>query len=200
MVCLSGAALVRRLYVMCDPLLKGDVCYCSNGTAFRVPPASLPGSHSPGTGKEGRAGPYPSCNLLGKGLHQCLHTVVHEHGGVVEELLIAVLLPLDDEGVGHQPMPVIELVELHRDAIPVLELCPKQQFGVELEAEEVPAEVLDIIFNDNLNGLPWAGGERSSRQLCTRVLLPTCRGSASQQPPPRSSLTTALLRWLGIFQ
>lgn len=97
-------------------------------------------------------------------------------------------------------MPVIELVELHRDAIPVLELCPKQQFGVELEAEEVPAEVLDIIFNDNLNGLPWAGGERSSRQLCTRVLLPTCRGSASQQPPPRSSLTTALLRWLGIFQ
>lgn len=45
MVCLSDAALVRRLYVMCDPLLKGDVCYCSNGTAFRVPPASLPRYH-----------------------------------------------------------------------------------------------------------------------------------------------------------
>lgn len=184
MECLSGAALVKRLYVMCDPLLKGDVCYCGNGTAFRVPPASLPSYHEhPSQGptalalarREGRAGPYPSCNLLGKGLHQRLHTVVHEHGGVVEELLVAVLLPLDDEGVGHQPVPVIELVELHRDAIPILELCPKQQLGVELEAEEVPAEVLDIIFNDNLNGLPWAGGERSSRQLCTRALSPTCR-------------------------
>ena len=130
-----------------------------------VPRASLPGSHSPGTGSKGRAGPYPSCNLLGKGLHQRLHAVVHEHGGVVEELLVAVLFPLDDEGVGHQPVPVIELIELHCDAIPVLELRPKQQLGVELEAQVVPAEVLDIVFNDDLNGLPWAGGERSSRQL-----------------------------------
>lgn len=61
-------------------------------------------------------------------------------------------------------MPVIELVELHRDAIPVLELRPKQQLGVKLEAQVVPAEVLDIVFDDDLNGLPWAGGERSSRQ------------------------------------
>lgn len=51
-------------------------------------------------------------------------------------------------------MPVIELVELHRDAIPVLELRPKQQLGVELEAEEVPTEMLDVVFDDNLNGLP----------------------------------------------
>lgn len=109
---------------------------------------------------EGRAGPYPACNLLGKGLHQCLHAVVHEHGGVVEELLVAVLLSLDDEGVGHQPVPVIELVELHGDAILVLELRPKQELGVELEAQVVPTEVLDIIFNNDLNGLPWAGEKK----------------------------------------
>lgn len=151
--------------VTCDPLPKVAVRHCRNGTAFPVPRASLPESHSPGTGREGRAGPYPSCNLLGKGFHQRLHAVVQEHGGVVEELLVVVLFPLDDEGVGHQPMPVIELVELHRDAIPVLELRPKQQLGVKLEAEEVPTEVLDVVFNDDLNGLPWAGGERSSRQL-----------------------------------
>lgn len=91
----------------------GGLLVCPSGAALGrlgVPP------------EEDRAGLYPSCYLLGEGLHQCLHTVVHEHGGVVEELLVAVLLSLDDEGVGHQPMPVIELVELHRDAIPVLEL------------------------------------------------------------------------------
>lgn len=61
-------------------------------------------------------------------------------------------------------MPVIELVELHRNAIPVLELLPKQQLRVKLEAQVVPTEVLDIVFNDDLNGLPWAEGERSSWQ------------------------------------
>lgn len=136
----------------------------ARGTAFTVPPAPLLESYSPGTGWMGRAGPYPSCNLLGKGFHQCLHTIVQEHGGVVEELLVAVLFLLDDEGVRHQPVPVIELVELHRNAIPVLELLPKQQLRVKLEAQVVPTEVLDIVFNDDLNGLPWAEGERSSWQ------------------------------------
>lgn len=139
---------------------------------------------------EGRAGPYPSCYLLGKGLHQCLHAVVHEHGGVVEELLVAVLLPLDDEGVGHQPVPVIELVELHRDAIPVLELGPKQQLGVELEAQVVPTEVLDVVFNNYLNGLPWAGEKKqlaaAGATSSVPEMLPTSTTAAhpSTHPPP----------------
>lgn len=82
-------------------------------------------------------------------------------------------------------MPVIELVEFHRYAIPVLELCPEQQLGVKLEAQVVPAEVLNIVFNDDLNGLPWLRGRRSGRQqqeipALYPETLPTCYGSTSQ--------------------
>lgn len=135
------------------------------------------GSRSPPWDVLQRAGPHHPRGLLGKGLHQGLHAIVQEHGGVVEKLLVAVLFPLDDEGVWHQPVPVIELVELHRDAIPVLELPPEQQLGVELEAEEVPAEVLHVVFNDDLDGLPWAGGERRRRQLAA--------GAATAPDQPR---------------
>lgn len=135
------------------------------------------GHHSP-TGRTSSTGSYPSCSLPGKGLHQGFYTIVHEHGGVVEELLIAVLLSLDDEGVGHQPVPVVELVELHRNAIPVLELLLEQQLRVKLEAQEVPAEVLDVVLNDNLDGLPWAGGERRKCQWgqCPSTPLPQGTG------------------------
>lgn len=147
------------------------------------------GHRSP-TGCSSSTGPYPSCSLHGKGLCQGLHAIVHEHGGVVEELLVAVLLSLDGEGVGHQRVPVVELVELHRNAIPVLELLLKQQLRVELEVQEVPAEVLDVVLNDDLDGLPWAGGERRKHQRgrppqphCCRALGWVRYSRAVRDPP-----------------
>lgn len=143
----------------------GHLLWVGCGCALTMPWARGPAAPRGTCCREGRAGPYHPRSLLGKGLHQGLHAIVQEHGGVVEKLLVAVRFPLDDEGVRHQPVPVIELVELHRDAIPVLELPPEQQLGVKLEAQEVPAEVLDVVFNDDLDGLPWAGGERRRCQL-----------------------------------
>lgn len=157
------------------------------------------GHRSP-TGCSSSTGPYPSCSLHGKGLRQGLHAIVHKHGGVVEELLVAVLLSLDDEGVGHQRVPVVELVELHRNAIPVLELLLEQQLRVELEVQEVPTEVLDVVLNDDLDGLPWAGGERRKHQPgrppqphCCRA-LGWVRYSRAVRDPPDSVLGT----WWGI--
>lgn len=100
-------------------------------------------------------GPHLPGLLPGEGLHQGLHAVVGQHAGVVDELLVAVPLPADEEVVGHQRVPVVELVELHGDAVLVLELHPEDELGVELQPQVVPAEVLDVVLNDDLDGLPW---------------------------------------------
>lgn len=74
---------------------------------------------------------------------------------VKDELLVAVLLLLDVETVGHQRVPVVQGVELGCDAVLVLETLLEQQLWVKLELEMVAAQVLDIVFDYNLDGLSW---------------------------------------------
>lgn len=49
-------------------------------------------------------------------------------------------------------MPVIQVVELHGDAVAVLELGSEQQFRVKLELQEVATQLLHVLFNDDLDG------------------------------------------------
>lgn len=101
---------------------------------------------------------HPACRLARKGIHQGLDPVVHQHGGVEQKLLVAVVLGAHPEEVGHERMPVVQLVELHGDAVAVLELGPEQQLWVELELQEVAAQLLHVLLYHNLDGLPWDEG------------------------------------------
>lgn len=101
---------------------------------------------------------YPAGALAREGIHQGLDPVVRQHGGVEQELLIAVLLGTHPEGVWHERVPVVQLVELHGDAVAVLELGAKQQLRVELQLQEVATQLLHILLNHNLDGLPWDRG------------------------------------------
>ena len=53
---------------------------------------------------------------------------------------------------------MVQLVELHGDAVAVLELGPEQQLWVELEPQEVAAQLLHVLLYHNLDGLPWGEG------------------------------------------
>lgn len=101
---------------------------------------------------------YPASALAREGVHQGLDPIVHEHGGVEQELLVAVVLGAHLEGVGHERVPVVELVELHGDTVAILELGAEQQLGVKLQPQEVAAQLLHVFLNHNLDGLPWEGG------------------------------------------
>lgn len=120
------------------------------GPGLSRPHAHLPSPHS--------AEAHPASALAREGVHQGLDPIVHEHGGVEQELLVAVLLGAHLEGVGHERVPVVELVELHGDAVAVLELGAEQQFRVKLQPQEVAAQLLHVLLNHNLDGLPWEGG------------------------------------------
>lgn len=89
--------------------------------------------------------------------------MVHQYGGVEQELLIAVVLGAHREGVGHERVPVVEMVELQGDAVLVLELDAEQQLWVELELQEVAAQLLHVLLDDDLDGLPWEQGQQSTR-------------------------------------
>lgn len=106
---------------------------------------------------------YPASALAREGIHQGLHPMVHQHGGVEQELLIAVVLGAHREGVGHERVPVVEMVELQGDAVLVLELDTEQQLWVKLELQEVAAQLLHVLLDDNLDGLPWEQGQQSTR-------------------------------------
>lgn len=75
------------------------------------------------------------------------------HGVVEDKLLVAVFRLLDVKAVGHQRVPVVQRVEFGRDAVLVLEALLEQQLRVKLELEMIAAQVLDVVFYHNLNGL-----------------------------------------------
>lgn len=58
-------------------------------------------------------------------------------------------------------MPVVEMVELQGNAILVLELGAEQQLWVELELQEVATQLLHVLLDDNLDGLPWEQGQQT---------------------------------------
>lgn len=74
---------------------------------------------------------------------------------VKDELFVAVLLLLDVKTVGHQWVPVIQGVEFGCDAVLVLEMLLEQQLWVKLELEIIAAQVLDVVFDHNLDGLSY---------------------------------------------
>lgn len=96
---------------------------------------------------------YLASSLPGEGFHHLIDAVVHENGGVVDELLVRELVAVNHKAVGHQRVPVVELAELQSDAVPVLEVGIKEQGGVELQAQQVSAQVLHILLYHYLDGL-----------------------------------------------
>lgn len=76
------------------------------------------------------------------------------YGGVEDKLFIAVILPLNVETIRHQRVPVVQGVELRCNAVLVLEALVEEQLGVKLELEVIPAQVLHVVLDHNLDGLP----------------------------------------------
>lgn len=66
-------------------------------------------------------GPYPSCNLLAERVHQVADAVLSHDSGIEDKLFVAVIPLLNVEAVRHQRVPVVQGVELRRDAVLVLE-------------------------------------------------------------------------------
>lgn len=102
---------------------------------------------------------YPSRNLLGKRVHQAADAVLCHHCGVEDKLLVAVILPVNLEAVRHQWVPVVQRVELGCNAVLVLEVLVEEQLGIELKFEVVPAQVLHVVLNHNLDGLTCGTNE-----------------------------------------
>lgn len=103
---------------------------------------------------------YLAGDLAGEGIHQLFHAVVSENGRVEQEVFVRQLISVYVEAVGHQRVPVVQLAELQRDAVPVLELGVEQQRGVELQVQEVAAEVLHVLLDDDSYRLAWEVRER----------------------------------------
>jgi len=106
-------------------------------------------------GSEVALGSYLSGDLVGEGLHEAPDAVLGDDGGVEDKLLVAVVAPLDAEAVGHQRVPVVQRVELRRDAVLVLEALIEQQLRVELQLEVVTAQVLHVVLDHDLDGLAY---------------------------------------------
>lgn len=96
---------------------------------------------------------YLASDLSGEGVHNLLNAVVCEDGGVVQELLVRQLVSIDDEAVRHQRVPVVEVGELQGDTVPVLEVGIKEQGGIELQVQQVAAEVLHVLLDHYFYGL-----------------------------------------------
>lgn len=50
---------------------------------------------------------------------------------------------------------MVKVVELHGDAVTVLELLFEEQRGVKLQLEFIIAQLLDVLFNYDFNRLTW---------------------------------------------
>lgn len=81
--------------------------------------------------------------------------VASHHRVVKDKLFVAVLLLLDVKTVRHQRVPVVQGVEFGCDAVLVLETLLEQQLRVKLELEVIAAQVLDVVFDHNLDGLSY---------------------------------------------
>lgn len=77
-----------------------------------------------------------------------------EHRRVEEELWVGELVPVDEEAVRHQGVPVVQVAELQSDAVPVLERGVKQEGRVKLQMQQVSTEVLHVLLYHYAYGLP----------------------------------------------
>lgn len=96
---------------------------------------------------------YLASDLPGEGVHNLLNAVVCEDGRVVDELLVRQLVSVNDEAVRHQRVPVVEVAELQSDAVPVLEVGIEEQGRIELQLQQVAAEVLYVLLHHYFYGL-----------------------------------------------
>lgn len=78
---------------------------------------------------------------------------MREEGAVVDELRVRDVLPVDEEAVRHERVPVVEVGELQSDAVAVLETCVEEQGGIELEVQQVTTQVLHVLFYYNVDSL-----------------------------------------------
>ena len=74
-------------------------------------------------------------------------------------VLEGVHLPADVEAVGHEGVPVVQMVELRGNPVLVLERLAEQELGSEQELVVVAAEVLDVVLYDDLDRLPCNCGQ-----------------------------------------
>ncbi len=96
---------------------------------------------------------YLASSLPTEGIHQLFNAVMCENRSVEEELRVEQFISVYEEAVGHQGVPVVELAELQRDTVTVLELGVKQQGGIKLQLQLVSTEVLHILLYHYLYGL-----------------------------------------------
>jgi len=89
---------------------------------------------------------YLASNLPREGIHHLLHAVVCENRRVEKELCVCELVSVYMEAVRHQRVPVVELAELQRDAVAILEVTVEQQRGVKLQLQKVATEVLHVLL------------------------------------------------------
>lgn len=82
---------------------------------------------------------------------------MHEERCVVKKLRVGDVISVDEKAVGHQRVPVVEVAELHGDTVAVLETLIEEQGGIELQLQQVTAQLLHVLFNDNVDDLPWVG-------------------------------------------
>ena len=91
--------------------------------------------------------------LLRECLNKCFHSIVGQNGRIKDELGVLDLVAVDVEAVWHERVPVVEVVELQRDSVLVLEPGIEKKFWVKLQVQQIPTQVLDIVFNHNPDGL-----------------------------------------------
>lgn len=95
----------------------------------------------------------PASLLLAERLHQVADPMLCHYGVVEEKLRVCIDLVLDFKRVRHQRVPVVKSVELRRNAVLILELLAEEEFRVERQLEVVATQVLNVLLNDDFDGL-----------------------------------------------
>lgn len=112
---------------------------------------------------------YLSGRLPRKCVHQLFYAVVQKQRGVEGETRVRNVIPIHMEAVRHQRVPVVQVAELEGDTIAVLEALAEEQRGIKLEFEQVAAQVLHVLFRDNLDDLTCRGQENKTHSAEVRV-------------------------------
>lgn len=57
------------------------------------------------------------------------------------------MVSVDEEAVGHQWVPVVQVAELQSDAVAVLETLAKEQRRIKLQLKQIAAQMLHVILD-----------------------------------------------------
>lgn len=117
---------------------------------------------------------YLSSRLPRESVHQLLHAVVHEDGGVVQELGVWDFISVNEKAVWHQRVPVVEMAELQGDAVSVLETHVEEQGGVIGQLQMVATQVLHVLLYNDVDYLTWEQEIISVKVIKTneKVIIP----------------------------